>query len=61
MLQIKKKKYATVFTEKATLVRWAYYHQSKNGAYDALVEYKKMVKTQFNRVIKKWRIDGGKE
>jgi hypothetical protein len=58
---IRKKKYATVFTEKATSVQWAYYHQSKNGAYDALVKYQKMVKAQYNRVIKKWRMDGSKE
>ena len=42
---IGKKKYAIVFTEKATLVRWAYFHQSKDGVYDALVKYQKMVKT----------------
>ena len=58
---IGKKKYATVFTEKATSIRWAYFHQLKNGAYNALVKYQKMVKTQFKRVIKKWRMDGGKE
>jgi len=36
---IGKKKYATVFTEKAILVWWAYFHKSKNGVYDALVKY----------------------
>ena len=34
-----KKKYATVFTEKATSVWWAYFHKLKNGAYNALVKY----------------------
>ena len=29
--------------------------------YNALVKYQKIVKTQFNRVVRKWRIDGGKE
>ena len=58
---IGKKKYATVFTEKATSVRWAYFHQSKNGVYDALVKYQKIVKTQFGRIVRKWRMDGGKE
>jgi hypothetical protein len=42
---IRKKKYATVFTEKATSVQWAYFYKLKNGAYNALVKYQKMVKT----------------
>lgn len=58
---IGKKKYATIFTEKATTVRWAYFHCSKNEAYDALIKYQKMVNTQFGKIIKKWRMDGGKE
>ena len=58
---IGKKKYATVFTKKATSVRWAYFHKLKNGVYNALVKYQKIVKTQFRKVIKKWHIDGGKE
>ena len=58
---IRKKKYATVFIEKVILIRWAYFYYLKNSAYDALVKFQKMVKTQFDRVIKKWRMDGGKE
>jgi len=58
---IRKKKYATVFTEKVSLVKWAYFHESKNGAYDAVIKYQKMVKTQFGSTVKKWRMDGGKE
>ena len=50
-----------MFTKKATSVQWAYFHKSKNGVYDALVKYQKIIKTQFGRVIKKWRINGGKE
>jgi hypothetical protein len=42
---IGKKKYATVFTEKVSSTKWAYFHESKNGAYDAVVKYQKMVKT----------------
>jgi hypothetical protein len=53
--------YATVFTDKATSVRWAYFHKKKNGAYDALVQHQKHIRTQYGRVIKKWRLDGGKE
>jgi hypothetical protein len=34
---IRKIKYATVFIEKAISVRWAYFYELKNGAYDALV------------------------
>jgi hypothetical protein len=58
---IGKKKYATVFTKKATLTCWAYFYYSKNGAYDIVVKYQKIVKTQFNKVVKKWRINEGKE
>ena len=29
--------------------------------YDALVKYQKMIKTQFDRVVRKWCIDRGKE
>ena len=36
---IRKKKYAIVFTKKATLVRWAYFYKLKNGVYNALVKY----------------------
>ena len=42
---IGKKKYATVFTKKVTSVRWAYFYKSKNGVYDALVKYQKIIKT----------------
>ena len=58
---IGKMKYATVFTEKATSVRWAYFHESTNGPYDALVIFQKMIKTQYKHIMKKWRMDGGKE
>ena len=36
---IKKKKYAIVFTKKATLVQWAYFYKLKNGVYNALIKY----------------------
>ena len=42
---IRKKKYAIVFTEKTTSVQWAYFHKLKNGVYNALVKYQKIVKT----------------
>ena len=42
---IRKKKYAIIFTEKATLVQWAYFYKSKNGVYNALVKYQKIIKT----------------
>ena len=58
---IGKKRYATVFTEKASSACWAYFYKSKNGAFDAVVKYQKMVKTQYERIVKKWRMDGGKE
>ena len=42
---IRKKKYAIVFTKKVTLVQWAYFHKSKNGIYNTLVKYQKIIKT----------------
>ena len=42
---IRKKKYTIVFIKKATLVQWAYFYKLKNGAYDALIKYQKIVKT----------------
>ena len=42
---VKKKKYTIVFTKKAILVQWAYFYKLKNGIYNALVKYQKMVKT----------------
>ena len=42
---IGKKKYTTIFIEKATSVQWAYFYKSKNGIYNALVKYQKIIKT----------------
>ena len=42
---IRKKKYAIVFIKKATLVQWAYFYKLKNGGYNTLVKYEKIVKT----------------
>ena len=50
-----------MFTKKAISVRWIYFHYSKNGAYDALVKFQKIIKIQFDRVIKKWRMNSGKK
>ena len=61
ILQDIKKKYIIIFTKKTISVRWAYFYYLKNGAYDALVKYQKIIKIQFDRIIKKWRINSGKE
>ena len=50
-----------MFTEKVISVRWAYFHHLKNGVYDVLVKFKKIVKIQFDRIIKKWRINSNKK
>ena len=42
---IKKKRYATVFTKKVISVWQAYFHKLKNGAYNVLVKYQKILKT----------------
>jgi len=42
---IRKKKYAIIFTKKATLVWWAYFYKLKNSVYNTLVKYQKIVKT----------------
>ena len=36
---IEKKKYAIIFTKKATSVQRAYFYELKNGVYNALVKY----------------------
>ncbi|KAG9248425.1 hypothetical protein BJ878DRAFT_538356 [Calycina marina] len=54
-------RYATVFTDKATGYRWVYTKRKKSGAYEAVLLFDDMVKTQYNRTIKVWRLDDGKE
>lgn len=53
--------WATLFTDDATRVRWAYSFKGKKEAYHAVVHFNKMVQTQYNTVVKVYRIDGGKE
>ena len=50
-----------ILTDKATHVRWGYTFKEKNEAFDCLKKHIAMVKTQYNREIKGWRIDGGRE
>ena len=50
---IRKKKYAIIFTKKTTLVQWTYFHKLKNGVYNTLIKYQKIIKTQFGKGIKK--------
>jgi transposase InsO family protein len=53
--------YATVMTDGATRMRWVYTHKDKKGAFQAIQAMIKIAKTQYNRTIKKWRLDGGRE
>ncbi|KAI0992261.1 hypothetical protein K3495_g15925, partial [Podosphaera aphanis] len=54
-------RYCTMFTDAATSARWGYYHQSKNEASEAIQNFNALMKTQYDAVVKSWRLDGGKE
>ncbi|KAI0995000.1 hypothetical protein K3495_g13181, partial [Podosphaera aphanis] len=53
--------YCTMFTDAATSLRWGYFHKEKSGATEAIKYFNSLMKTQFNAVVKVWRLDGGKE
>ena len=54
-------KYCTMFTDAATSARWGYFHHNKNEAGDAIQNFNALMKTQYDAVVKSWRLDGGKE
>ena len=58
---LKGHKYGMILTDEATHVRWGYTFKEKNEAFDCLKKHIAMVKTQYNREIKGWRMDGGRE
>lgn len=53
--------YCTMFTDAATSLRWGYFHKEKNGATEAIKYFNSLMKTQYDSVIKCWRLDCGKE
>lgn len=53
--------YGILFTDDATRVRDVYTFNQKGLAYERIVEFTYYVKTQFNRTIKGFRLDGGTE
>ena len=50
-----------ILIDKATHVRWGYTFKEKNEAFDCLKKHMAIVKIQYNREIKGWRMDGGRE
>ena len=54
-------KYAIIFTDSATSFRWAIFQKEKKGAYEAVQQFNILSRTQYNSVVKCWRVDGGKE
>lgn len=53
--------WGTIFTDDAARVRFAYTHKSKEEAYSAICHFNDMAKTQYNKTVKCYHIDGGKE
>ncbi|KAI0995909.1 Copia protein, partial [Podosphaera aphanis] len=54
-------RYCTMFTDGATSARWGYYHNDKSDATEAIKYFNVLMSTQYNAVVKSWRLDGGKE
>ena len=48
-------------TDGATSYRWAYFHSKKNGAITGIHNLIRLAKTQYDRIIKGWRMDDGRE
>ncbi|CCU76267.1 Gag-Pol polyprotein [Blumeria hordei DH14] len=53
--------YGTLFTDDATRERWFFSHKDKGGAKLAIDCIIKRFQTQWGRIVKVWRLDGGKE
>ena len=54
-------RWAAIYTDDATRVRWVVSFKEKGEAYQTTVDFINMVKTQYNRKIKRLRMDNGKE
>ncbi|KAK6586176.1 hypothetical protein PZA11_001233 [Diplocarpon coronariae] len=54
-------KYASIFTCPATMARWGWTYTNKSDAFEANKKMISLSQTQYNRTIKRWRTDGGKE
>ena len=54
-------RYCTVFTDAASSTRWGHFHDLKSGALEAIDFFNAMVSSQYNMIVKSWRLDGGKE
>lgn len=54
-------KYGIIFTDEATHCRWGYTFKHKNDAFECVKKMMALAKTQFEKEIKAWRMDGGRE
>jgi hypothetical protein len=54
-------KYGMIFTDEATHARWGYTFKHKGDAYECIKKLMALVKTQYEKEIKAWRLDGGRE
>ena len=53
--------FGSLFTDDASRQRWFFSHRDKGGAKLAIDCMIKRFKTQWNKIVKIWRLDGGKE
>lgn len=53
--------YATLFTDEATSTKWAYTFSVKSEAFDSVKQFDSYCRTQYQRFVKSWRLDGGRE
>ena len=53
--------YATLFTDEATSTKWGYTFAVKSQAFDSVKQFDQLCRTQYNRSVKSWRLDGGRE
>jgi hypothetical protein len=53
--------YATLFTDEATSTKWGYTFAMKSEAFDSIRQFDQLCRTQYNRSVKSWRLDGGRE
>lgn len=53
--------YAAIFTDAATRARWGWSFTEKGSAYDSFCSFISLMNTQYNKIVKCFRLDGGPE
>jgi hypothetical protein len=55
------KNYVTLFIDEATFTKWGYTFAIKSEAFDSVKQFDQLCRTQYNRSVKSWRLDGDRE